>query len=149
MAGSCTKLRGAADRRVGGRRKLHAHVDDDDVGGRLPGQDVDGRATAREVEHHLPGDLLRVGAHPFLRHAVVSAHHDDRLARHGRIGHAASGGDPAGEVLELPEAPARLGLEVQGSPRLLTDARIDGDEGPQSSKLDHACHASTRDLPAA
>ena len=63
------------------RRMRDAHVDDDETRARLPREHVDRRAATREVEQHLPGDFLRVGADALGRDAVVGAHHDDRLRR--------------------------------------------------------------------
>ena len=51
-----------ADLRRGRRRMRDAHVDDDDARARLPREHVDGGAAAREVQQHLPGHFLRVGA---------------------------------------------------------------------------------------
>ena len=88
-----------------------AGVDDDQPRAGLAREDVD-RGTARgEVEHHLRRDLLRIGGDALRGDTMVAGrHHDSRLERqrHG----AADRGDPAAELLEPPEAAARLRLSV-------------------------------------
>ena len=68
---------------VGGDRRRHADVDDDDVGTGVAGEDVDGRPPGTEVRHHLCRHLLGPWRHALGYHAVVPGEH-----RHGHgLGH--------------------------------------------------------------
>ena len=107
---------------------LDAHVDDDDARARVARQHVDGRAAAREVEQHLPGHLLRVGADPFVDDAVVRAHHDDRLR--GRVGAVAPRMAAIWQTRSSSRPRLRRGLVLSSSSRCASAAArcVDGDD---------------------
>ena len=129
-------------------RLAHARIDDEQPQARLPCEDVDGGPAAGEGREHLPGDLLRVGAHAAPRIAVVSGCEDERRPQPPRRRRAPDGGDPAGERLQLAEAPARLRLSVElrlgGAPRLRIDRPDAAEQRVQSHVRSSVRPATTR-----
>ena len=65
------------------RVRLHrggrAHIHNDDARANVPRQHVDGCATVQEVQNHLRGDFLRVGADALGDDSVVARHDGDNF----------------------------------------------------------------------
>jgi len=109
----------AFDLRRARGRLTHAHVDHHDARSSQPCEHVDRGAAAREVEQHLAGDRLRVGADAFLCDAVVGAHHHDRLFRQRRLRRPVDRSQLARELLQAAEAAGGLGLRIEQGARSL------------------------------
>ena len=90
---------------------VDAHVDDAHAGPRLTCENVDGRASAHEIEHHLRGDLRGVGRGLCgARNSVITGedHHAGSGEGSWRAG-ALRGAHPDREILETSESTGGLG----------------------------------------
>ncbi len=85
---------------------------------------ADSRASGGERREHLLRHLLRIGTHAFGGDAVIGGRHDDGGPETARIRRMADSGDAGGELLESPEAAARLGLRIERTLSRLGGVRI-------------------------
>ena len=102
------------DRELGG----HARVHDYHLCAHAPSEHVDGRAAAQEVEDHLGGNLLGIGADPLTNDAVVGGGHDYHLLADLRSGPPVDAGEADGELLETPETAGGLGQDGVAASRV-------------------------------
>ena len=119
VAGAANTVHDLRTHAADGRWVDHACIDHHEASPRLPCEDGHRGATEGEVREHLTGHRLRVRAHAFAHHAVIGGGEDDR-GRQGVNGHLARDRrEPAGEILELAEAPRRLRLRIEPPARSL------------------------------
>ena len=97
------------------RRQIgrHPDVDDQHLGAHLARQDVDRRAAAREVVHHLRRHRRGIGGHAFGGDAVVGNHHNHQTLLQSRPRVAGNAANLDREAFETAEAAAWLGQAVE------------------------------------
>ena len=90
-------------------RLVQAHLIDAQIRIRVLAQLVDGGTAALEVQHHLLGDLLRIGGDAEIGHTVIAGEDGDArmIDLWGMLGLPA--GEPGGDLLQPRQGAGRLG----------------------------------------
>ncbi len=106
------------------RRRHGAQVDHFQLRTELARQHTDRRATADEVEQHLPGDFLRERRHPFGDHAVITGKNRDPDLLQRRFDLPLQAGQLHRHRFQATEGAGRLGQLLLPRRRLFDDLGI-------------------------
>ncbi len=118
IAGSCAKLRVPAATGISTRPSVCGNgvampaLTTSSVDTGHAAQRIDRRPARQKVRDHLRGHRLRIGAHAFLRDAMVAGEHDHRRALHRGMRGSLDQAHLPRERFEPPEAAGRLGLRI-------------------------------------
>jgi len=79
----------------------------------MAGEDIYSRSPRKEVQYHLRGDFLRIGAHPLLYYTVIPGHNNNDLILDFGHGFLFYPCQFYSQFFKYPQTPFRFGQAVQ------------------------------------